>query len=72
MDVHTTTCEYEGIVEDGQIRLAPNVHLPEKAKVIVTVSNHGAPKTIHMRRPRLVHPEQAEHFFVKKVTLLED
>jgi hypothetical protein len=28
---------FSGIVEDGQVKLAPNVHLPEKAKVFVVV-----------------------------------
>jgi len=28
---------FPGIVENGQVKLAPNVHLPEKAKVFVVV-----------------------------------
>ena len=28
---------FSGIVENGQVKLAPNVHLPEKAKVFVVV-----------------------------------
>ena len=28
---------FSGTVEDGQVKLAPNVHLPEKAKVFVVV-----------------------------------
>ena len=34
---------FQGIVEDGQIRLAPGIQLPEKAKVYVVVPDldHG-------------------------------
>lgn len=28
---------FSGTVENGQVKLAPNVHLPEKAKVFVVV-----------------------------------
>ena len=69
METPTLTCEYEGVVEDGQIRLAPNVHLPEKAKVIVLAPISG--RRIRMS-PRLVNPKDAEHFFMKEVRMLED
>ena len=56
------TLSYEGIVEDGQIQLAPDIHLPEKAKVIVHVQSAGAKRTVRIGSPRLVHPEQAAYF----------
>ena len=53
---------YEGVVENGQIRLPPNVSLPEKAKVYIVVpsieTRHGG----YIRSPRLAHPEQAADF----------
>ncbi|HLX65288.1 MAG TPA: hypothetical protein VKX17_28725 [Planctomycetota bacterium] len=69
MDTPTLTCEYEGIVEDGQIRLAPDVHLPEKTKVIVLVRDPSRP--IRMGGPRLAHREDAK-YFIKEVRMLED
>ena len=53
---------YEGVVENGQIRLPPNVCLPENAKVYIVVpsieTRHGG----FVCSPRLAHPEQAADF----------
>ena len=49
---------FEGIVENGQIRLRDNVTLPENTKVYVVVADLEA----HVHSPRLVHPEQAGDF----------
>jgi hypothetical protein len=57
---------YTGIVENGQIRLPINVHLPEKATVYVVVPGVKSPSAAYVGSPRLVHPEQAGDF-VKKV-----
>ncbi len=51
-----------GIVENGQIRLADNVRLPEKATVYVVIPGVEFPGVVRMGSPRLVHPEQAADF----------
>jgi hypothetical protein len=57
---------YEGIVENGQIRLVDAVNLPERATVHVVVPAPEQAKTFHMRSPRLAQPELAVDF-VKEV-----
>jgi hypothetical protein len=53
---------FEGIVEDGQIRLKTDIHLPEKTKVYVIVPDFEAKRVVHVFSPRLAHPEQAADF----------
>lgn len=53
---------FEGVVENGQIRLGSNVHLPDKAKVYVVVPGVSLGLAGHVFSPRLVHPEQASDF----------
>ena len=53
---------YEGVVENGQIRLPPNVCLPEKAKVYIVVPSVETRAGGNIRSPRLTHPEQAADF----------
>lgn len=60
---------FQSIVENGQIRLSEDVHLPEKAKVYVVVPELEVPSTIHLRSPGLANPQQAEEF--KKVVINE-
>jgi hypothetical protein len=48
---------FEGIVENGQIRLITNVQLPEKTKVYVVVPSVDKKKVARIVSPRLVHPE---------------
>ena len=50
---------YEGVVENGSIRLPPGAVLPEKAKVYVILPGMKAERTIHIRSPRLADPTQA-------------
>jgi len=57
---------FEGIVEQGQIRLPANVRLPEKAKVYVVIPDIEVQTVAYIGSPRLVHPEQAADF-IKKV-----
>ncbi len=66
-----TVPTYEGVVENGRIKLPPGVALPENAIVYVVVPEvvvdlPALPKIIHMRSPRLAHPEQAADF-IKEV-----
>ena len=56
---------YEGVVENGQVRLPDGVTLPEKAKVYVIVPGVveiEAPRVAHIYSPRLVNPADAVHF----------
>jgi hypothetical protein len=52
----------EGTVENGQIRLAGDVHLPEKTRVFIVVPDWRASKEARLYSPHLVHPEQAADF----------
>ncbi len=52
---------FEGIVENGQIRLAADICLPEKAKVYVVVPN-GATPPAFIASPRLAHSEDTVAF----------
>jgi hypothetical protein len=53
---------YQGIVENGQIRLPANVRLPEKAKVYVVIPDVEVRSVAYIGSPRLAHPEQAADF----------
>jgi hypothetical protein len=53
---------FEGVVENGQIRLPANIRLPEKAKVYVVVPDPNVQTVGYIGSPRLVHPEQAADF----------
>ena len=53
---------FEGIIENGQVRLPADVRLPEKAKVYVVVPDMEARQRAYIASPRLAHPEQAKDF----------
>jgi hypothetical protein len=53
---------FEGVVEQGRIRLPATVRLPEKAKVYVIVPDAEVRTVAYVGSPRLVHPEQAADF----------
>ncbi|HVS21445.1 MAG TPA: hypothetical protein VHD88_06330 [Pyrinomonadaceae bacterium] len=53
---------YEGVVENGQVKLPPNTDIPEKTRVYVLVPDVEAQKTLYIASPRLVHPDQAKDF----------
>lgn len=53
---------FEGVVENGQIRLPATVRLPEKAKVYVVIPDVEVQTVAYIGSPRLVHPEQAADF----------
>lgn len=52
---------FEGIVENGQIRLAANVRLPDKTKVYVVVPALDDKMVARIVSPRLVHLEDLVH-----------
>ncbi|MFL6276890.1 MAG: hypothetical protein ACJ74G_17020 [Blastocatellia bacterium] len=53
---------FESVIENGQIRLPADLHLPEKAKVYVIVPDVEMQQIAVIHSPRLAHPEQAEDF----------
>ena len=53
---------FEGIVENGKIKLPEHLHLPEQTKVYVVIPGIGEPGAIRLMSPRLAHPEQARDF----------
>jgi hypothetical protein len=53
---------FEGIVENGQIRLPAAVRLPERTKVYVVIPDVEVQVIAYIGSPRLVHPEQATDF----------
>jgi len=52
----------EGVVEKGQIRLKPNLQLPDKTKVYVVVPDIQVEKYARIFSPRLANPKQAADF----------
>jgi hypothetical protein len=58
---------FEAVVENGQIKVPHNVHLPERTKVYVVVPQQGEPGVVALRSPRLVDPDKANDF---KMTIL--
>jgi hypothetical protein len=52
----------EGTVENGQIRLQGDVHLPEKTRVLIVVPGMHVLKEARLYSPRLARPEQAADF----------
>ena len=57
---------FEGIVDNGQIKLIDNVRLPNNAKVYVIVPDM---KFAEIHSPSLLHPEQAADF---KLQIIEE
>jgi hypothetical protein len=58
---------FEGIVEQGKIRLEPGIVLPEKAKVYIVVPGMEVEELGHVFSPRLARPEQAADFAMEVV-----
>ena len=53
---------YEGVIENGQVKLEKDAVLPEHAKVLVVVLDPEPQRVFKMMSPRLVHREQAKEF----------
>jgi hypothetical protein len=60
---------YEGTIENGQIKLPEDVHLPENARVYVVIPEVAEAPVPRIRSPRLARQDQAADF-VK--TVVED
>jgi hypothetical protein len=63
---------FEGIVENGVIRLRGKVTLPEKTRVYVVVPDPDGGPRAHVASPRLAHPEQASDFAKEIVEVVPD
>jgi hypothetical protein len=64
----------EGVVENGQVRLRPDVQLPEKARVFVIVPDAETVPTGQDALPRSIYPEQVRDMgmTIKEILDLED
>jgi hypothetical protein len=65
---------YEGVVENGCVRVPNDVSLPENAKVYVIVPGVyeiESQRVVHVRSPRLAHPEQAKDFTMEVTDILD-
>lgn len=63
---------FEGVIENGQVRLPSDVRLPEKTRVYVVIPNLETANVAHVRSPRLVHPEQIGDFEKEVVQEIDD
>jgi len=57
---------YEGVVENGHVRLPPDVDIPDETRVYVLVPDVDTQRTLQILSPRLVDRAQAKDF-VKEV-----
>ena len=54
---------FEGIVEQGQIKLNSDVRLPDGTRVYIVVPDiEIEERGVRLHSPRLAHPEQAAEF----------
>jgi len=53
---------YEGVVENGHVKLPPDADIPDKTRVYVLVPDLETRRTFNIPGARLVHPEQAKDF----------
>lgn len=63
---------FEGIDENGQVRLQDTVALPESARVYVIIPELEAAPRAFIASPRLAHREQAAAFVKEIVGLTND
>jgi hypothetical protein len=59
---------FEGVVEQGQIKINSDVRLPEGTKVYIVVPGvEVEAQGMRLLSPRLAHPEQAADFEMEAV-----
>jgi len=63
---------FEGIVQNGAIRLRGDVRLPENTRVLVVIPDFESGPRAHVLSPRLVHPEQASDFAKEVIEVAPD
>ena len=52
----------EGVIDNGQVRLKDNVHLPDNTKVYVVVPDIQVEEVARVYSPHLAHPKDAADF----------
>ncbi|MBC8869670.1 MAG: hypothetical protein H8E44_09650 [Planctomycetes bacterium] len=67
----STVRTYEGVVVNGEIRLADDTRLPENAQVFVVVPSEVAERPLQIHSPRLVDRSQIGDF-AKQVKVVEN
>ena len=61
---------FEGVVENGRIRLDEDARLPENTRVVVVVPpTPVSTRSAHIASPRLASPEDAQDFVLEVVEL---
>lgn len=63
---------YEGVVENGQIRLKSDVPLPESARVFIVIPDFEVREHVYVHSPRLARAEQAREFEMEVTLEAED
>jgi hypothetical protein len=59
---------FEGVVEQGQIRLTSGVHLPDGIKVYIVVPDIEIKDTgVYLHSPRLAYSEPVSNFVMEVV-----
>ena len=53
---------YACTIANGQVVLPANIHLPAHCQVWLTVHEEATRPPARIHSPRLVHPEDAQHF----------
>lgn len=53
---------YEGIIENGRVKLPESAHIPDKTKVYVLVPEGQTSHTPYVGSPRLIDPEKGRDF----------
>ena len=53
---------YEGVVENGRVRLPPNADIPEGTRVWILVPEAETHPFAHIATPHLADPDQAKDF----------
>lgn len=53
---------FEGEINSGQIKLPPNLNIPDKTKVYIIIPNIKIKNKAFIDSPRLTNPKQAADF----------
>lgn len=64
-----SVASFEGIIENGKIKLPDSIRVPDRTKVYVVIPGATQPCPMSIMSPRLANPEQAKDF---KKTLIPD
>jgi hypothetical protein len=59
---------FEGIVENGQIKLRENIQLPERTRVLVVVPETVKPAAVKIMSPRLANAADVTKFEMKVIS----